>query len=246
MPPPAAASRNGYWASPSTAASTSWAQAGGNGHRFFRENTHKQPCPSSWRGNGCSFARHPRAEHRIRNRTGRTALRPQPAGTNPDKDLIRRGDWIVAGALPPPVHRIDARLRVLGSEVGVLAHWTPVHIHLGAAETTGRVAVLGDKGIPRRRSGTAGPGSGDRRSPRRRANHSRPVGATDRRRRPGDRRLFTDARPCETERIAFLRAMEEADDGTALSALLENSPDGLFLDQFAGARNGVRRHGSAG
>ena len=39
------------------------------------------------------------------------------------------------------------------------------------------------------------------------------------------------------ERIAFLRAMEEADDVTALAALLENSPHGLFLDQFAGARN---------
>ena len=31
--------------------------------------------------------------------------------------------------------------------------------------------------------------------------------------------------------------MEEPDDGTALSALLENSPHGLCLEQFAGARN---------
>ena len=121
------------------------------------------------------------------------------AGTNLDKDLIRRGDWIVAGDLPP-VQRIDARLRVLGSEAGVLAHWTPVHIHLGAAETTGRVAVLGDKGIVPGEDGLVqlvldraiGAVHGDG------ANHSRPVGATDRRRRPGDRRLFTNARPCET------------------------------------------------
>ena len=161
------------------------------------------------------------------------------AGTNLDKDLIRRGDWIVVGDLPPPVHRIDARLRVLGSEAGVLAHWTPVHIHLGAAETTGRVAVLGDKGIVPGEDGLV------------QLVLDRAIGAVH-----GDGLIIRDQSAQRTigggrvidvysptrgrakpERIAFLRAMEEADDGTALSALLENSPNGLFLDQFAGARN---------
>ena len=161
------------------------------------------------------------------------------AGTNLDKDLIRRGDWIVAGDLPPPVHRIDARLRVLGSEAGVLAHWTPVHIHLGAAETTGRVAVLGDKGIVPGEDGLV------------QLVLDRAIGAVhgdgliirdqSAQRTVGGGRVIDVYSPtrgrAKPERIAFLRAMEEADDGTALSALLENSPNGLFLDQFAGARN---------
>ena len=53
---------------------------------------------------------------------------------------VERGDWIVAGEVPPPARRIDARLRVV--EGKPLAHWTPVHAHLGAADVTGRIAVL--------------------------------------------------------------------------------------------------------
>ncbi|MDX1376875.1 MAG: selenocysteine-specific translation elongation factor, partial [Burkholderiales bacterium] len=63
------------------------------------------------------------------------------------KSPIERGDWIVAGTLPPAVRRFDARLRVLADEAGALAHWTPVHVHLGAADVTGRVAVLEGAGI---------------------------------------------------------------------------------------------------
>src|SRR5687768_3028091 len=43
------------------------------------------------------------------------------------KAPIARGDWIVAGGVPGPVRRFDARLRGLG---GPLKHWTPVHLHL--------------------------------------------------------------------------------------------------------------------
>ena len=161
------------------------------------------------------------------------------AGTNLDKDLIRRGDWIVAGDLPPPVHRIDARLRVLGSEASVLAHWTPVHIHLGASETTGRVAVLGDKGIVPGEDGLVqlvldqaiGAVRGDGLIIRNQS-AQRTIGGGQ----VIDVYSPTRGR-AKPERIAFLRAMEEPDDGTALSALLENSPHGLFLEQFAGARN---------
>jgi len=161
------------------------------------------------------------------------------AGTNLDKDLIRRGDWVVAGDLPPPARKIDVRLRVLDSEARALAHWTPVHVHLGASETTGRVAVLGDKGIVPGENGlvqlvldqAVGAVRGDGLIIRDQS-AQRTIGGG----RVIDLYPPTRGR-AKPERIAFLRAMEEPDDGTALAALLENSPNGLFLDRFATARN---------
>ncbi|MBM3488132.1 MAG: selenocysteine-specific translation elongation factor, partial [Alphaproteobacteria bacterium] len=55
---------------------------------------------------------------------------------------VARGDWIVADGVPAPVARLDGEIRVLASEKRPFAHWTPVHVHLGAAETVGRVALL--------------------------------------------------------------------------------------------------------
>jgi selenocysteine-specific elongation factor len=64
------------------------------------------------------------------------------AGPRLGKQTIRRGDWIVAPALHRPSARLDCRLRVLHSESRALHHWTPVHVHIGAADINGRVAVL--------------------------------------------------------------------------------------------------------
>ena len=69
-------------------------------------------------------------------------------GQNLAKDDVHRGDWLVADAIHDPVPRFDARLRVLPGEAKSLKHWTPVHVHLGAAEIPGRVAVLEDRNIP--------------------------------------------------------------------------------------------------
>ena len=60
---------------------------------------------------------------------------------------VHRGGWLVANDIHAPVARFDARLRVLKSEARPLRHWTPVHVHLGAAELPGRIAVLGEKSI---------------------------------------------------------------------------------------------------
>ena len=64
------------------------------------------------------------------------------AGRGLHKDGVRRGDWVLDPELHSPVTRVDVRLRLLSSEATVLKSGTPVHVHLGAAETTGRVHLL--------------------------------------------------------------------------------------------------------
>ncbi|MDP1610147.1 MAG: selenocysteine-specific translation elongation factor [Sulfuritalea sp.] len=62
-----------------------------------------------------------------------------------EKKDIERGMWVVdpAAARPPhfPLLRFQAELHVPATQAA-LKHWTPVHVHLGAADITGRVAVL--------------------------------------------------------------------------------------------------------
>lgn len=64
------------------------------------------------------------------------------AGADIDRDLIRRGDWLVAEALDaPPLRRLDVALRLLDSAPGV-KHWTPVQVHLGVGRYSGRLSLL--------------------------------------------------------------------------------------------------------
>ncbi len=155
------------------------------------------------------------------------------------RDRAVRGDWIVAGDAPPAVRKIDARLRVLAGERRPLAHWTPVHVHLGASETTGRVAVLGEAAIAPGASALVqlvldrpvGAVHGDRfvvrdQSARRTVGGGRVVDVFP----PGRGR----ARP---ERLAFLEAMDTADHAAALGSLLAVAAGGLDLDRFAASRN---------
>lgn len=165
------------------------------------------------------------------------------AGAGLDKAQIRRGDWIVTGGVPQPARKIDVELRVLESEAKPLAHWTPVHVHLGANETTGRVAVLGNGGS----GGGIAPGA----TALAQLVLDDPIGAlhgdglivrdqSARRTLGGGRVLdvFPPARGrARPDRIAWLEAMRDPDDGTALSALLDLSPNGVNLDRFAAARN---------
>ncbi len=58
-----------------------------------------------------------------------------------DKADIARGMWLVDPALARPLTRFQAELRVPTTQ-GALKHWTPVHVHIGAADITGRVALL--------------------------------------------------------------------------------------------------------
>lgn len=161
------------------------------------------------------------------------------AGAGLQKDQVRRGDWVIAGRLPPPTRKIDIRLRVAQTESRALAHWTPVHVHLGASETLGRVAIL--------KGGEIDPG-GDGLA---QLVLDNPIGAIN-----GDRLILRDQSGQRTigggkvidinppargrskpERITFLKAMEQTDEGTALAAVLDASPNGLLLDQFATTRN---------
>ena len=64
------------------------------------------------------------------------------AGAGLRRHAVSRGDWVLAPEAHGPTRRIDVRLRVLGSEARPLRDRTPVHVHLGAADVTGRVAVL--------------------------------------------------------------------------------------------------------
>ncbi|MCC7082567.1 MAG: selenocysteine-specific translation elongation factor [Burkholderiales bacterium] len=63
------------------------------------------------------------------------------AGEKLDKDALRRGDWVLDETLHKPTRRFDATVKVLKAEAQPLAHWTPVHCHLGTEAVTGRVAV---------------------------------------------------------------------------------------------------------
>ena len=152
---------------------------------------------------------------------------------------IRRGDWLTGEPSPGVSQRFDAELRVLASEERPLTHWTPVHVHAGAASLTGRVAVLEGRNIA--------PGArglvqivvdqpfvgvrGDRfilrdQSARRTIAGGAvldPAGAVRGRARP--------------ERVAALRAMAAGAPDAALAALLATSANGVDLDHFADAWN---------
>ena len=141
-------------------------------------------------------------------------------------EAIDRGDWIVGESVPDAAQKIDVRLR------SSLPHWTPVHVHIGAAECTGRVALLDASGLAQ-------------------IVLDRPIGALH-----GDGLILRDTSATRTigggrvidifppkrgrarpERLAYLAAMEKDDDAAALAALLEVSPRGLDLTRFTGNRN---------
>lgn len=68
-------------------------------------------------------------------------------GQQARREGVNRGRWLVAEPGFAPTTRFDARVRVLGSVAGGLAHWTPVHLHLGTQDVTARVATLQSEGI---------------------------------------------------------------------------------------------------
>jgi selenocysteine-specific elongation factor len=152
---------------------------------------------------------------------------------------IGRGDWLVATAAHGPVDRLDARIRVLATEPKPFRHGTPVHLHLGAAHATARVAVLDGRSIA--------PGAdalvqlvldneiaaarGDRLIVRDQSARRTIAGGvvidpySPKRGR---------ARP---DRLVTLAAMEQDDPAEALGRLLARAPDGIDLGPFARAWN---------
>ena len=161
------------------------------------------------------------------------------SGPGLSKDAVSRGDWIVAGAAAPPMRKIDATLRVIAGERRPLAHWTPVHVHLAAAEATGRIALLEGRALAPGQSGliqlrldrAIGACHGDRlivrdQSARRTIGGGRVVD------------IFPPARGrARPGRLAALAVMEAADPGAALAGLLALEAQGVDLAYFEAARN---------
>ncbi len=153
-----------------------------------------------------------------------------------EKSDVQRGDWIVAQAVHAPTQRFDARLKVLAGEARALAHWTPVHLHLGAVDVGARVVALeGDSVVPGAEAIVQ-------------LHLDRPIGALR-----GDRFVLRDqsalrtigggrvidpfvpdTRRRRTQRLAALRALERPDPQDALHDLLAlEQPGGVELRPFS-------------
>jgi selenocysteine-specific elongation factor len=159
--------------------------------------------------------------------------------TGADVADIHRGDWVVAPAIHAPTQRLDVRLHLLASETQPLKHWTPVHMHLGTADVTARIAI--------RRGASIAPGT----SALVQVIADRPLAALN-----GDRFILRDqsamrtigggtvidpfvapARRKAQTRAAQLAALENVDPDAALTALLACSPAGVDLMHFERAFN---------
>jgi selenocysteine-specific elongation factor len=161
------------------------------------------------------------------------------SGSQLERMDIARGEWVLAQEVHAPTARMDARLRVLPGEAEPLKHWTPVHLHLGAADIPARVAVL--------EGGSIAPGD----DALVQLVLEREVGALR-----GDRFILRDQSAWRTiaggevidpfapargrarpERIALIRNMEKEPAEEALAALLQAMPGGVDLSWFAQAWN---------
>lgn len=157
------------------------------------------------------------------------------AGPGIDKDKIQRGDWLIHPAAHAPTDRFDARLRLLATESRPLRHWTPVHLHLGAAHVQARVALLAVDALA--------PGA----AVLAQIVADRPIGALH-----GDRFILRDQSAQRTiggggvldpwppargrrrpERLANLRALEQATAVEALKELIAGEPGWIDLPRFA-------------
>jgi len=157
------------------------------------------------------------------------------AGTDFDKQDVRRGDWVLAEPAHGPTQRLDVRLHLLAGADKPLRHWSPVHFHLGAVDVMARVALLEHDKLEPGASGLAqivldrsiGALRGDRFIIRDQS-ASRTVG--------GGRVLdpFPPERKRRTpERLAVLAALERPDVKAVLQGLLEAAPTGIELNRFA-------------
>jgi len=157
------------------------------------------------------------------------------AGTDFEKQDVRRGDWVLAEAAHGPTQRLDVRLHLLAGADKPLRHWSPVHFHLGAVDVMARVALLEHDVLEPGASGlaqivldrTIGALRGDRFIIRDQS-ASRTVG--------GGRVLdpFPPERKRRTpERLALLAALERPTAHAVLQGMLEATPAGIDLQRFA-------------
>ena len=160
------------------------------------------------------------------------------AGQSLGRDDVTRGDWVVAEAAHLPARRIDASVRILGDEMRPVAHWTPVHVHLAAADVTGRLALLEARSLAPGESGLA------------QLVLDREIGAMH-----GDRFVLRDQSATRTvgggtvvdilppargrarpARLAYLKAVARPGAAAALRAAIDGGGP-VDLQKFARARN---------
>jgi selenocysteine-specific elongation factor len=170
---------------------------------------------------------------------GRAGERCALALVGPEKDAIARGDWIVSPNLHVPTGRFDARVSLSRRESKPLKHWTPVHLHVGAAHVMARVALLD--------TDQAAPGTDCLAQ----IVTDKPIGAL-----AGDAFILRDGAAMRTigggrvldpfgparrrrspQRIAALRLMSEPDPGRRILALLDHSRQGIDLGTFCLSAN---------
>jgi selenocysteine-specific elongation factor len=160
-------------------------------------------------------------------------------GPRLSKDAVSRGDWVLHPDVHAPTSRLDTRLQLLGDEARALRADAPVHLHLGAAHVTARVAPLDVERIE----------PGDAALARLTLDH--PIGALAR-----DRLVLRDATATRTiggglvidpfpqrrgrrttERLAQLAALDAPDAAAALRGLLTLPPQWTDAATFFRARN---------
>lgn len=167
-------------------------------------------------------------------RTGeRCALNLAGAGLHPTS--IPRGEWVVAPPLHLPTRRFDGWLQVLADAPRPLAHWTPVHCHLGTSDLTGRVAVLEGEAIP---PGAAGLVQLELEQPLGTLRGDRFILRDQSARLTwGGGRVLDPAAPVRGRRrparLGLLRALRDPDPSAAVAAALPVAEAGLALERLA-------------
>ena len=152
---------------------------------------------------------------------------------------IHRGDWMVAEGVIAATRRLYVEVRVLADEPRALANRTPVHVHVGAADVTGRLVTQDGQAIAPGATALA------------QLMLDRPLHTLR-----GDRLVLRDQAARRTvgggvvidpvpdmrgrnrdERRGYLAAMVLADAQAALPAALAALPGGLDLENFAHSWN---------
>ncbi|MBS4098161.1 MAG: selenocysteine-specific translation elongation factor [Sulfuricella sp.] len=152
-----------------------------------------------------------------------------------EKSDLARGMWVVAPRLHLPVQRFQCEVRAFEP----LRHWQPLHVHLGAVDILGRLALLEGESLS--------PGA----TMLAEILLDKPVGTLSL-----DRFILRDQSATHTlgggrvldifpptrhkrapERLAMLRLLGDDDPVPALRAALERQPDGVDLGRYALSRN---------
>jgi len=153
--------------------------------------------------------------------------------TGADPQQAGRGQWLVAPEMHAPSQRLDARVRLLGTESQALRHWTEVHLHVGTAEVLAHVVMPGEALAPG--------GSGIAQLA---LEHPVAVAHGDRfilrdksaRRTLGGGTVIdpfaTAPKRDRSARLARLQALEQPEAEAAFTALLDSTPGGVDVDAF--------------